>query len=428
MSKHSDRTVAVVGLGYVGLPLALAFGRTAIKTIGFDINKQRVRDLKSGIDSSGELTAEEIQSSKLIYTDNEDDLKAADFFIVAVPTPINKANQPDLWLLDSASQIIGRQMQKGSVVVYESTVYPGVTEEFCGPILEKVSGLKQGHDFKLGYSPERINPGDKEHTLERIVKVVSGEDQKTTKIVADTYLAVCEAGVHIAPNIKTAEAAKVIENTQRDLNIALINELSLIFHRMGINTQDVLAAAGTKWNFLKFSPGLVGGHCIGVDPYYLVYKAQELGYHPEVIAAGRRVNDSMPEFVADETIKGLIGARKNIQSSKVLVIGLTFKEDVKDTRNSRIAVTIDRLRALGVTVKGYDPMLTKQEIRRGFDIDSIASLEGKFDAVIIASVHKAHPISLRDVLALMPKRPVVFDVKSHFSSLRTDPTVIYTTL
>ena len=291
-------TVAVVGLGYVGLPLALAFGRTNLKTIGFDVKEKRVEELKKGIDSTDELSRKEVKNSKLIYSCDNNTLKEANFYVVAVPTPVDDKNDPDMSLVIMASETVGRHLKKGDIVVYESTVYPGATEEDCVPVLERVSGLKWKKDFNVGYSPERINPGDKEHTLEKVVKIVSGDTPESTKVIAATYKKVCKAGVHVAPNIKTAEAAKVIENTQRDINIALMNELSLIFHKMNINTSDVLAAAGTKWNFLKFTPGLVGGHCIGVDPYYLVHKAKQLGYESQVITAGRKINDYMPEYVA----------------------------------------------------------------------------------------------------------------------------------
>lgn len=421
--------VAVVGLGYVGLPLALAFGRTDIPTIGFDVKKKRIAELQDGIDSTEELTPDEIKSSQITFTDDESKLKEANFIIVAVPTPVTKANVPDLSLLDYASQTVGRNLQKGAIVVYESTVYPGVTEEFCAPILEKVSGLTRGKDFKIGYSPERINPGDKEHTLEKIVKVVSGEDDAATDTIAEVYKAVCHAGVYVAANIKTAEAAKVIENTQRDLNIALVNELSLIFHRVGINTMDVLEAAGTKWNFLKFTPGLVGGHCIGVDPYYLVHKAEELGYHPQVITAGRRVNDYMPEFVALETVKGLIAAGKAIQKSRVLVLGVTFKEDVKDLRNSKIGDTIRHLHDLGATVEAYDPMVTAEEIAHEFPgVQAVTELQPGYDAVIIATPHKVLLEQGDTVEKLVTQAGVVFDLKRKFPDLRNTKGIIYKSL
>lgn len=426
-SSIEARVVAVVGLGYVGLPLALAFGKSPLKTYGFDINSKRVEALKQGIDVTAELSIDEVKNSQLIYTSDEADLQKADFLIVAVPTPVNKANQPDLMLLEKASEMIGRNLKKGAIVVYESTVYPGVTEDVCAPILAKVSGLILGTDFKVGYSPERINPGDKEHTLEKIVKVVAGMDAESTQIIADTYKVVCLAGVHVAPNIKTAEAAKVIENTQRDLNIGLMNELSLIFHRIGINTQDVLAAAGTKWNFLRFTPGLVGGHCIGVDPYYLVMKAEELGYHPQVIMAGRRVNDFMPEFVAQEVISGLVAAGAPIQGSKVLVMGLTFKENVKDLRNSKIKTTIKKLQEYGVEVSGYDPLLVAEDVEKEFAIKLVTELQAGYDGVILAASHRQFEDKQDEVVALMQK-PVIFDVKNLYPSLRGRKGVIYKNL
>lgn len=423
-----DITVCVVGLGYVGLPLALAFGRTEIKTYGLDINSKRVELLKNGIDETGELTTDELKSSNLIYTDDEKEIRKANFIIVAVPTPVNKANQPDLTLVEKASEMVGRNMYRDSIVVYESTVYPGVTEDVCGPILESQSGFELGKDFKIGYSPERINPGDKEHTLEKIVKVVSGMDKESTKIISDVYSKVCLAGVHIASNIKTAEAAKVIENTQRDINMALMNELSLIFHRLGIDTTEVLKAAGTKWNFIKFTPGLVGGHCIGVDPYYLVHKAEETGYHPQVISAGRRVNDYMPEFVAEQTILGLIEAGKLIQKSNVLVMGLTFKENVKDIRNSKISATIDKLKNLGVKVYGYDPVLDDGDIDKEFGIPSVANYTGGYDAVIFASAHDVFINQKEEITKSLSNKTVFVDVRNTFPELKNNSEIIYKNL
>src|SRR5690349_23273021 len=326
-----ERMVAVVGLGYVGLPIAVAFGKRH-HTIGFDINKAKVEELQKGFDRTGEVSAADLKASDVQYTAQPDDLKAADFIIVAVPTPIDEALQPDLKALRVSSELIGKHLSPGTIVVYESTVYPGVTEEVCLPILEKTSGLKAGTDFKVGYSPERINPGDKEHTLEKIVKVVSAQDEESLEIVAATYGKVVKAGVHRASSIKVAEAAKVIENTQRDLNIALMNELSIIFDKVGINTYEVLEAAGTKWNFLKFQPGLVGGHCIGVDPYYLTYKASELGFNSRVITAGRYVNDTMGNYISKKIIQHIIQHSGNVKESKVLIMGTTFKENVSDIR------------------------------------------------------------------------------------------------
>lgn len=428
-NELNNIVICVVGLGYVGLPLALAFGKTNIRTYGFDINKKRINTLKKGIDISEELTKKEVLDSNLIYSYDEKDIKKANFIIIAVPTPINKANQPDLSLIKKASETVGRNLQKEAMVVYESTVYPGVTEDICGPILEKESGLKCGIDFKIGYSPERINPGDKEHTIDKIVKVVSAQDSNSLKIVSKVYQLICLAGVYETKNIKTAEAAKVIENTQRDINIALINELSLIFHRMNIDTTEVLEAAATKWNFLQFTPGLVGGHCIGVDPYYLVYKAEELGYHPQVISAGRRVNDYMPEFVAHETLKGLVEANKNIRGAKILILGLTFKENVKDIRNSKIADTINKLLDFGVEIFGFDPYLNKEEVGEEFkNIKIINKLKGKYDAIIIASAHKQFLNQQDQILNLIQDNLVVVDVKNIFRGLNNNKKVIYKNL
>ncbi len=426
----SDLTVAVVGLGYVGLPVAIAFGRKGIPTIGFDISTQKVDQLRRSQDVTGEISPAELRAAKtLTFTNDPQALKKANVIIIAVPTPVTQANKPDLSLIEKASQLVGQNLSKKTVVVYESTVYPGVTEEVCVPILEQSSGLVNGKDFTVGYSPERINPGDKEHTLERIVKVVAGQDKATAQRVANVYGLICDAGVYLAPNIKTAEAAKVIENTQRDLNIALINELSLIFHRIGIDTHDVLATAGTKWNFLPFKPGLVGGHCIGVDPYYLVHKAEELGYHPQVIAAGRRVNDFMPEFVAQETIKGMIEAGKNIHKTKVLVMGLTFKENVKDIRNSKIGTTITTLQAFGITVLGYDPLLSKSEIAHEFPhLPLLSELKGSFDALIIATPHAVFNDHETKMLELLKKPSVIMDIKKAFPSLANQKQVIYKSL
>ena len=323
MSQVKGRKIAVVGLGYVGLPIAVAFGKRQ-RVIGFDINQAKIAELQKGLDRTGEVSDADLKATEVHYTYQPSDLKAADFIIVAVPTPINEALQPDLTALRKSSELIGANLSPGSIVVFESTVYPGATEEVCLPILEQASGMKCGVDFTLGYSPERINPGDKEHTLETIIKVVSAQDDATLEIVAKTYELVVKAGIHRASSIKVAEAAKVIENTQRDLNIALMNELSLIFHRLGIDTKSVLEAAGTKWNFLKFSPGLVGGHCIGVDPYYLTSKAESVGYHPQVILAGRRINNGMGKFVAEQTMKRLGELARPVNDLKVAVLGLTF--------------------------------------------------------------------------------------------------------
>src|SRR5690625_3527092 len=341
--KYMNRKIAVVGLGYVGLPVAISFGKQH-EVIGFDISEQRIKELKDGYDRTNEVSDSDMNESNIIYTSDKNDLKKADFIIVAVPTPINENKQPDLTPLIKASESVGSVMNKGTIVVYESTVFPGATMDKCVPVLEEVSGFKNGEEFFVGYSPERINPGDKIHTFETITKVVSGQTSEVLNIVADVYISVVKAGIHKAPTIEVAEAAKVIENTQRDVNIALMNELALIFDRAGINTNDVLEAAGTKWNFLKFTPGLVGGHCIGVDPYYLTYKAQELGYHPEVILSCRRINDGMGNFVASTIIKEMLKKNINVHDSVINILGLTFKENTPDLRNTRVTDIIDELK------------------------------------------------------------------------------------
>ena len=406
--------IAVIGLGYVGLPVALAFARKLPGTIGFDVNKEKVEELRRGYDRNQEVPKSELEGSPLKITSDIADLAGATFFVVAVPTPVDHNNVPDLTPVVKASETVAKALSKGAVVVYESTVYPGVTEEVCGPILSKISGLTQGKDFKLGYSPERINPGDREHTLERIVKVVSGEDAATLERVAAVYAAIVEAGVFRAASVKVAEAAKVIENTQRDLNIALMNELALIFDRMGIRTRDVLAAAGTKWNFLKFSPGLVGGHCIGVDPYYLTTKAEELGYQPQVILAGRRINNDMGPFVAQKTIKMLIHADRQVKGARVGVLGLTFKEDVADIRNSKVPDILAELRAFGIEPLLHDPFAGADETRHeyGLALSALDQLQD-LDALILAVAHRQYLDLGADALARRV-RPggVLVDVKS----------------
>ena len=405
--------VAVIGLGYVGLPVAPGFAKKFPGTVGFDINAAKVNALRSGHDITGEVAPEVLKATSLKMTADPADLKEATFFVVAVPTPVDRNNRPDLTPVVKASETVGRALKKGDVVVYESTVYPGVTEEICGPILETVSGLKRA-DFRLGYSPERINPGDTLHTLEKITKVVSGEDAATLDRVAATYGAIIEAGVFRAASVKVAEAAKVIENTQRDLNIALMNELALIFDRMGIRTRDVLAAAGTKWNFLRFSPGLVGGHCIGVDPYYLTTKAEELGYQPQVILAGRRINNEMGPFVAQKTIKMLIHADLPVKGAKVGVLGLTFKENVADIRNSKVPDILNELRAFGIEPKLHDPFAEPGETRReyGLSLSRLEELED-LDALILAVSHKQYLDLGADALARrVNPGGVLIDVKS----------------
>ena len=407
-----SRKISVVGLGYVGLPVAVAFGKHG-PVIGFDINENRLEELRAGQDRTNEVSATELGDTQIEFTSKPEVLAQADFHIVAVPTPIDDAHQPDLTPVVKASESVGTALKKGDIVVYESTVYPGVTEDICVPILERVSGLKCGPDFTVGYSPERINPGDKEHTFTKIKKVVSGQDAATLEIVADVYSSVVTAGVYKAGSIKVAEAAKVIENTQRDLNIALMNELALIFDRMGIDTLDVLEAAGTKWNFLKFKPGLVGGHCIGVDPYYLTHKAEKLGYIPQVILAGRRINDSMGAFIAQQTIKQMIHAGHAIANAVVTVLGLTFKENCPDLRNSRVIDIIRELEEFDVQVQVFDPVASSVEALHEYGVTSLSLNELKPAAAIVVAV--AHDAYARwtpsDYLKLMHNAPVVIDVK-----------------
>lgn len=403
----------MVGLGYVGLPVAVAFGKMR-RTIGFDINAHRIEELKAGHDRTGEVEVGELRSADIRYTDRVKDLREADFHIVAVPTPVDDAHQPDLTPMFKASETVGRALKKGDIVVYESTVYPGVTEEECVPILERVSGLKCGVDFKVGYSPERINPGDKEHTFTKILKVVSGQDDETLDIVAQVYGSVVTAGVHKASSIKVAEAAKVIENTQRDLNIALMNELAVLFDRMGIDTNAVLEAAGTKWNFLKFKPGLVGGHCIGVDPYYLTYKAEKLGYIPQVILAGRRINDGMGKFIAQRAIKEMVHAGHNILGAPVTVLGLTFKENCPDLRNSRVVDVVRELEEYGIKVQVYDPLADIEEARHeyGIDLCPFDRLEPAAAVVLAVSHDEFKALTPDSMKALCRGTPVLIDVKS----------------
>ncbi|HHT9125411.1 MAG TPA: nucleotide sugar dehydrogenase [Candidatus Brocadiia bacterium] len=415
---QKERIISVVGLGYVGLPVAVAFGKVR-KTIGFDTNSKRIQEVKNGFDRTREVESEVLKSSNILFTDKLEDLKLANFHIVAVPTPVDAANRPDLTLVLRASETVGKALKLGDIVVYESTVYPGVTEEECVPVLELASSLKCGVDFKVGYSPERINPGDKEHAFTKIKKVVSGQDAETLGIVAQVYESVVTAGVHRATSIKVAEAAKVIENTQRDLNIALMNELALIFDLMGINTNDVLEAAGTKWNFLKFKPGLVGGHCIGVDPYYLTHKAEKLGYIPQVILAGRRINDGMGKFIAQRTVKEMILAGHNILNSTVTVLGLTFKENCQDLRNSKVIDIIRELQDYGVNVQVHDPIADHAEAEREYGIHLITSMEKlkPADAVIAAVAHQQYlGMSVDRLTRLMNKKPVLIDVKCIFDT------------
>ena len=386
---NKEASLAVIGLGYVGLPIALEFARK-VKVIGFDIHAGRIEMMRNHIDPSGELEAAAFAGCDITFTDDLEVLREASFFIVAVPTPIDEHAMPDLKPLLGASNTVGKVLKKGDYVVYESTVYPGCTEEDCVPILENLSGLKFCEGFKVGYSPERINPGDKEHTLTKIVKVVAGCDEESLENIAQTYELVVEAGIHRASSIKVAEAAKIIENTQRDVNIALMNELSLIFDRLHINTYEVLEAAGTKWNFLKFSPGLVGGHCIGVDPYYLTYKAKELGYDAKVILSGRSMNDNMGAYIAKKTVQLMLKAGKDISQSKVLVMGATFKENVEDIRNSKVADVIDELKGFSVQVDVVDPYACSEDLEHEYGFSLTPEPAGNYDAVIVAVNHQQY--------------------------------------
>jgi UDP-N-acetyl-D-galactosamine dehydrogenase len=411
---NRQRKLAVIGLGYVGLPIALEFARK-ISVIGFDINAERVKMMQNNIDPSGELDGAAFENCDITFTDSLEVLKEANFFIVAVPTPIDDHKLPDLKPLLGATSTIGKVLKKGDYVVYESTVYPGCTEEDCIPVLEEISGLKFREDFKAGYSPERINPGDKEHTLPNITKVVSGCDAESLEEISKVYEIVVKAGVWKASSIKVAEAAKIIENTQRDVNIALMNELSIIFNKMGINTYEVLEAAGTKWNFLKFTPGLVGGHCIGVDPYYLTYKAQELGYHSQVINSGRYVNDSMGFYVAKQTVKKLIAQGKDLSKSKVLVMGATFKEDVEDIRNSKVADVVNEFRSYGVNVDIIDPRADSHELKEEYGFELTTTPTNDYDAIVAAVNHKEYKVYTEADLAKMMKAPgLVIDLKGMY--------------
>lgn len=414
--------LAVIGLGYVGLPIALEFARK-ISVIGFDISAKRIDMMKNGIDPSNELEKEAFDNCDITFTDSLDVLREAKFFIVAVPTPVDDHNVPDLTPVQKASETVGKVVKKGDYVVFESTVYPGCTEEDCLPIIEKLSGLKNVIDFKLGYSPERINPGDKNHTLATIVKVVSGCDAESLEEIAKTYELVVKAGVHRASSIKVAEAAKIIENTQRDLNIALMNELSLIFDRMNINTYEVLEAAGTKWNFLKFQPGLVGGHCIGVDPYYLTYKAKELGYHSEVILSGRSINDNMGKYVAKKVIQHIIRNSGDVKSAKVLIKGATFKEDVSDIRNSKVSDVVNALKEFYVNVDVEDPHADSKELEHEYGFGLVKEIADDYDAVIIPVPHKQYKDLDESYFAGITKpHGMVADLKGIFRNKITNRT------
>jgi UDP-N-acetyl-D-glucosamine/UDP-N-acetyl-D-galactosamine dehydrogenase len=416
MIKNGEAKIAMVGLGYVGLPLAVMFGRH-VDVIGFDISEKKIGELRQYIDTTLEVTTEDLKGASIFYTTDPAELKKSSFVIVTVPTPIDDHQKPDLSPVISATRTVGRNLAKGSIVVYESTVYPGVTEDICVPILEQESGLVCGQDFKVGYSPERINPGDKVHTVDKIVKVVSGQDIETLETVAEVYTMVISAGIHKAATIRVAEAAKVIENTQRDINIALMNELSVIFNKMGIRTKDVLEAAGTKWNFLKFVPGLVGGHCIGVDPYYLTYKAEEVGYHPEVILAGRRINDSMGKYVAEMTVKKLIQANKHVKGAKMLVLGLTFKENCPDIRNSKVVDILEELKEYEIQTYVHDPMASPEDAKAEYGVDLVSMDEiPPVDGVIWAVAHEKYATlnvaQLKKFCANGAEPGVIIDIKS----------------
>ncbi len=414
----SEFHIAVIGLGYVGLPVALALAKKHDRVIGFDVNAARVSELASGIDHTNEADGDDLKASRLKFTTNLQDISDCNFYIVCVPTPIDANRQPDLTPVLRASETVGKVLTHGNVVVYESTVYPGVTEDICGPLLQKISGLKQGHDFKLGYSPERINPGDHEHSIHRVVKVVSGEDAETLEKVAEVYASIVEVGVHRAPSIKVAESAKVIENIQRDLNIALMNELSIIFDRLDIRTSDVLAAARTKWNFIPFTPGLVGGHCIGVDPYYLTARAQQVGYDPQVILSGRRINDGMGAHIAQKLIRLLIQRDKKVKGAAVGILGITFKENVPDLRNSRVPDIIEELRSYGIEPVLHDILADAGEAHAEYGVYLQADLS-KFknlDALILAVPHRAYLAEGPDkILSLLEADGIFIDVKSAFS-------------
>ncbi|HXC91119.1 MAG TPA: nucleotide sugar dehydrogenase [Stellaceae bacterium] len=425
-----ERGFAVVGLGYVGLPVALALARKFAPVVGFDISKRRITALRDGHDATGEIGTAALRDSTLRLTDDPDTLAAASFVIVTVPTPIDAERRPDLRPLSEACALVGARLQPGALVVFESTVYPGLTREVCGPLLAKASGLRQGVDFKLGYSPERINPGDKRHRLETIVKIVAGEDEETLDRVAAVYGRIVDAGLHRASSLEVAEAAKVIENTQRDLNIALMNELAIIFDRLGIATREVLAAAGTKWNFLPFTPGLVGGHCIGVDPYYLTARAEAAGYYPQVILSGRRINDGMGGFIAQRLVKLLISAERPVKGARIGVLGITFKEDVPDLRNSRVPDIVAELREFGIAALVADPLADADEARREYGIDLVpldhfTSLDG----LILAVPHRVLAKPGWDPLfAALAPGGVFIDVKSAVARDRVPPGVRYWSL
>ncbi len=420
--SYLDKKIAIIGLGYVGLPLAVEFGKK-FPTLGFDINQIRVDELLSGTDSTLETSSEELKDAiYLEYSVNPDDLKSAQIYIITVPTPIDGSKSPDLSPVKSATNFVAKYLKKDDIVIYESTVYPGATEEICVPILEKISGLTFNQDFYCGYSPERINPGDKERRLTNILKITSGSTPEIADIVDELYRSIIIAGTHKASSLKVAEAAKVIENTQRDINIALVNELALIFNRVGIDTEEVLIAAGTKWNFLPFRPGLVGGHCIGVDPYYLTHKAESLGYHPQLISAGRRINDNMGLFVVSEVVKLMAKKSIHIVNSKILILGLTFKENCPDLRNTRIVEMIDELKSYNALVDVYDPWVSKEEAVHEYGIEPIEKpLENNYDAIIIAVAHQQFKeLGSKKIRAFGKSNSIVYDIKYLLPSDQVD--------
>ncbi len=414
--------IAIIGLGYVGLPLAIEFGKKR-SVVGFDVNAVRIQELSQGVDKTLESSAKELSlASKLIFSCDEDDLKSCNCFIVTVPTPINQHNQPDLKPLLSASETVGKALKSGDIVIYESTVYPGCTEEDCVPVLEKFSGLKFNQDFFVGYSPERINPGDKHHRLPNIKKVTSGSTPEVAMLIDALYREIITAGTHCAPSIKVAEAAKVIENTQRDINIALINELAIIFERMGIDTESVLEAAGSKWNFLPFRPGLVGGHCIGIDPYYLTHKSQSIGYHPEIILAGRRLNDGMATYAANRLIKEMIRKQIQVDGARVLIMGLTFKENCPDIRNTKVIDVIKELEGFNCLVNVYDPWVNKEDAKSEYEIDLVSQIRSaEYDAIVIAVGHQQFKeMGIEKIRSYGKKKQIIFDLKYLFPQESTD--------
>ena len=418
--QSKNKRIAVIGLGYVGLPLALEFAKK-YSVIGFDINQTRVEQMKLHIDPSEELESSAFDGCDITFTSKPEDIKNAHFFIVAVPTPIDNHNIPNLKPLLSATELVGKALKKGDYVVYESTVYPGATEEDCLPILEELSGLTLGVDFKLGYSPERINPGDKVYTLTNILKIVSGNDAEALETIANVYGSIINKGIHKASSIKVAEAAKIIENTQRDVNIALMNELSMIFQKMGINTYEVLEAAGTKWNFYKVSPGLVGGHCIGVDPYYLTYKAIQLKHHAQIITSGRSINDNMPIYLAKNILKEINNAGKVLKHSRVLIMGATFKENVSDIRNSKIFDTITELESFGIEVNLIDPYANAEEVQKEYKFSLTKEPHGKYDVIVVAVKHKEYENLTEHYLRSISKSPLIlFDIKGIYRNSFTN--------